>query len=51
LREERSSEHAEELVRVLDRAVTRIQRQYQPARLLEGRKVLFIDMKKLKGEQ
>jgi 8-oxo-dGTP pyrophosphatase MutT (NUDIX family) len=48
LREERSPEHAEELVRVMDRAVMRIQRLHQPARTVEGRKVLFIDMKKLK---
>jgi 8-oxo-dGTP pyrophosphatase MutT (NUDIX family) len=51
LRAERSTEHAEELVRVLDRAVMRVQRQHQPARLAEGRKVLFIDMKKLKSER
>jgi 8-oxo-dGTP pyrophosphatase MutT (NUDIX family) len=49
LREERSLEHAEELVRVMDRAVMRIQRLHQPARAVDGRKVLFIDMKKLKG--
>lgn len=49
LRDERSPEHAAELVRVMDRAVFRIQRLHQPARAVENRKVVFIDMKKLKS--
>jgi len=50
LREECSPEHTDELLRVVDRAVMRIQRLHQPARAVGARKVLFIDMKKLRGD-
>jgi hypothetical protein len=44
---DRSAEHTEELLRVLDRAVLRVQKLRQATRALpEPRKVLFIDMKK-----
>jgi 8-oxo-dGTP pyrophosphatase MutT (NUDIX family) len=47
LQADRSAEHTEELLRVLDRAVLRVQKLRQATRALpEPRKVLFIDMKK-----
>jgi 8-oxo-dGTP pyrophosphatase MutT (NUDIX family) len=50
LREDRVPEHADELLRVVDRAILRIQRVHQPARALpEPKKILFIDMKKVRA--